>query len=446
MELAHKATNSEGLFASICSSVVCASHIEFVRSGEGPLMTLERLEEFSNLDTSITLTNCAIHSKSGRMGTILSDSRGLEGHERIFLSILSSNVANQQIIGQDGIGVGEGADRTGFLMFSGITTSFIGISFRNVSSLPGPVPSASPSFRQPMIGSSVWGSNNHLSGSTVRDMNSGGSVLCSNTTFRWCSTTSDERPVSSHLHPSSLSSNDDLVKNKTFDVKLNHSRLNITTTTTFDNCTFQNMKYYPSEYKDGGSALILTTDSTSLTVHNCSFVNCSVTITDSSWAVSGGCILLKGSLTNRIRSPLSVSSCSFEDWHPGNEVNRNQFGGGVGISYTSASHSIVDSNFTLFGAKSRQENGGFVAIHNLKDTSSHVTISNCRLRGDGNSTGNSIHLRYCDFGSGGLSVSDTEIVNRASPFSVYTVSGAQPLVVTRSNLEDVRNPIHERFH
>ncbi|KAK2944315.1 hypothetical protein BLNAU_20760 [Blattamonas nauphoetae] len=371
-----------------------------------------------------------------RVGAILSDFRGLEGHERIFLSMLNSNVENQHVIGQDGIGVGEGADRTEFLMFSGVTTAFIGISFRNVSSLPGSVTSASPSFRQQMIGSSVWGSNNHLSGSTVRDMNSGGSVLCSNTTFRWCSTSSEERPVSSHLHPSSLSSNDDLVKNKTFDVKLNHSRLNITTTTTFDNCTFQNMNYNPSVNRDGGSALILTTDSTSLTVHNCSFINCSVTVPDSYWAVSGGCILLKGLDFTFIRSSLFVSSCSFKDWYPGNEVNRDQFGGGVGISYTSASHSIVDSNFTLSGGKSRQENGGFVAIHNLRDTSSHVTISNCRLQGDGNSSGSSLNIRYCDFGSGGLSVSDTEIVNRASLFSLSSVSGAQPLVVTRSNLED----------
>ncbi|KAK2952592.1 hypothetical protein BLNAU_12420 [Blattamonas nauphoetae] len=259
-ELDHETTNSEVLFASVCSSVVGASHIEFIRSGWGPLMRLERMEELSNLDSSITLTNCAIHSKSDRMGAVLSDARGLEGHERIFLSILNSKVENQRIIGHDGIGVGEGTDKTGILGLSGITTAFIGLSFWNVSSLPGPIASASPSFRQQMIGSSVWGSNNHLSGSTVRDMNSGGSVLCSNTTFSWCRTTSDERPSSSPRHPSSLSSNEEIIDDTTYDgihKTGNVNRQIITTSTKFNNCTFQNMIYKTRESNDGGSALFV---------------------------------------------------------------------------------------------------------------------------------------------------------------------------------------------
>ncbi|KAK2955914.1 hypothetical protein BLNAU_9074 [Blattamonas nauphoetae] len=434
MELDHKTTNSEVLFASVCSSFVRASHVVFIRSGWGALMRLERMEEFSNLDTSITLTNCAIHSKSGRMGAVLSDARGLEGHERIFLSILNNNVENQQVIGHDGIGVGEGADRTQFLGFSGITMAFIGISFWNVSSLPGSVPSASPSFRQQMIGSSVWGSNNHLSGSTVRDMNSGGSVLCSNTTFSFCRTTSEERPSSSQLLPSSLSSNEDLITNETYDGKLGGTRLNITADTVFDNCTFQNLDYITEETSDGGSALFLNRNSTHLAVRDCSFLNCSVTCTKSNGIVAGGCILLSGSFTNHILSTLSVSSCSFTDWYPLNTKTRNQHGGGVGAYCTSAPHSIVASNFTLSGAKNQSYNGGFIAIQYLKDTSSPLTISNCRLQGDGQTSGHSLNIVDCDFGSGGLRVSDTEIVNTTSDFRTLSVTGVQPILVTRSNL------------
>ncbi|KAK2951691.1 hypothetical protein BLNAU_13430 [Blattamonas nauphoetae] len=431
MELDEKTTNSEVLFASICSSIVHASHIEFIRSGWGPLMTLERMEEYSNVDTSVTITKCAIHSKSGRMGATLSDSRGSEGLERIFLSILSCYVGDQQIVGQDGIGVGEGPDNKRFLEHSGITTSFIGISFWNVSSLPGSVTSASSSFRQQMIGSSVWGSNNHLSGSTVRDMNSGGSVLCSNTTFKWCSTTSEERPSSSPLRLSSLSSNT-IFDHDTCDGKLGDTRLNITTDTTITNCIFQHMYYITAEMDDGGSALILNTDATYLTVDNCTFFNCSVSHTMSSGSVAGGCILLRGSYSNRLRSTLTVTSCSFSDWYPRNSKSSQQRGGGVGTSYTSAPLSIVESNFTLSGGKTQYSNGGFLSIHGLEDVSSPITISNCRLQGDGNVSDNCLSFRNCKFGSDGLTISDTQIVNTNSFSEISAVTGVQPFVVTRS--------------
>ncbi|KAK2942537.1 hypothetical protein BLNAU_22524 [Blattamonas nauphoetae] len=393
------------------------------------------MEEFSNVGTSITLTNCAIHSQSGRMGAVLCDTRGVEGHERIMLSMVSSNVVNQQIVGQDGIGVGELADRSRFLSLSGITTSLIGISFRNVSSLPGSVATASPSFRQQMIGSSVCLSNNHLSGSTVRDMNSGGSVLCSNTTFSWCRTTSEERPSSSPLHPSSLSSNDDVFTGLTFDGNDGndtYTHRNVAITTKFDNCTFQNIVYETSEHQDGGSALILTADSTHLTLQDCKFINCSVSAANSSCNVRGGCVLLMGSYPTHLQSSLSVSSCSFDDWYPGHTTNDHQFGGGIGITYTSSSHSIIDSNFTLSKGKKSQENGGFIAIRTLESTHSLVTISNCRLLGDAISRGYALHIHDSDFGTGGFSVSDTEIVNETRTFSIYSVTGVRPVVLTRS--------------
>ncbi|KAK2955161.1 hypothetical protein BLNAU_9890 [Blattamonas nauphoetae] len=178
-------------------------------------------------------------------------------------------------------------------------------------------------------------------------MNSGGSLLCSNTTFGWCNTTSEERPFSSQRHSFSLSSNDNLIQDRTFDSKLGDTRLNITTHTTIISCTFQHLTYTTSEPKDGGSALILT-------------VGWTILLTKSNIESVGGCILLMGSSSKYIQSSLSVSSCSFADWYPGAVTNRDQFGGGVGITYTSATHSIVDSNFTLSGSKTQSLNGGFI--------------------------------------------------------------------------------------
>ncbi|KAK2943850.1 hypothetical protein BLNAU_21241 [Blattamonas nauphoetae] len=253
-----------------------------------------------------------------------------------------------------------------------------------------------------MIGSSVWGSNNHLSGSTVRDMNSGGSMLCSNMTFRWCSTTSDERP-------SSLASNENIITDHTYDGNKGNdsdTRLNITTDTTFMNCIFQHLNYTTVESNDGGATT----------------------------SVVGGCILLMGSYENRLQSTLTVSSCSFDDWYPRKSKSIRQSGGGIGTFSSSAPLSIVESNFTLSGVNSIQPNGGFLSIQYLEDTSSSVTISNCRIQGDGNASDSCLYFRYCDCGSGGFTISDTEIVNISYSSVISNITGVQPIVVTQSNL------------
>ncbi|KAK2948631.1 hypothetical protein BLNAU_16450 [Blattamonas nauphoetae] len=436
MELDHETANSDVLFASICSSYLRASHIEFTRSGWGPLMTLERMEEFSNVDPSITLANCVIHSKSGRMGAVLSDTRGLEGHESIFLTILNSKVENQQIVGHDGIGVGEGADGTGFLGFSGITTAFVGISFWNVSSLPGSVASASPSFRQQMIGSSVWGSNNHLSGSTVRDMNSGGSVLCSNTTFSWCSTTSEERPSSSQRHPSSLSSNAKY-EHTTFDGNdgnVNVTRLNITTDTTVTNCTFQNMAYSTSKSRDGGSALYFVSVTNTLTILKSSFVNCTVVRLQMYASLSGGCIFAWGSSNASTNSIVSVHNCSFVDWYPTNIDNEMHTGGGIGFYNTSPSVTISDSSFTLTGSKSQDRNGGFLSSDHSSSQASLFLVSNCRLTGDKSSIGYPIYRSQSTNSMAQMIIIDTAIIDTNSNVHLDTVTGSRPFQMTRTTL------------
>ncbi|KAK2956325.1 hypothetical protein BLNAU_8692 [Blattamonas nauphoetae] len=235
-------------------------------------------------------------------------------------------------------------------------------------------------------------------------MNSGGSVLCSNPTFSWCRTTSDERPSSSQLHPSTLLSNEHLINDTTFDGnKENDSdtRLNITTYPIFIKHTFQNMVSTTIESTDGGSALILTEASTHLAIQDCSFINCSVFIPQSNlqemdWAAINMAAVLEHTTHPRL-SPLC-------------------------------------SNFTLSGAKRQTYNGGFINLHIFENTSSPVTISNYHLQGDGTSTGNCLDLRSCAFESGGLGISDTEIVNTNSLFKMYSVSGIKPIVVTRSSL------------
>ncbi|KAK2943759.1 hypothetical protein BLNAU_21329 [Blattamonas nauphoetae] len=63
-----------------------------------------------------------------------------------------------------------------------------------------------------------------------------------------------------------------------------------------------------------------------------------------------------------------------------------------------------------------------------------LTISNCRLQGDRHSRGDCLNILNCAFGSGGLSISDTSIVDTNSVFRISKVSGVRPIVLTRSNL------------
>ncbi|KAK2961590.1 hypothetical protein BLNAU_3388 [Blattamonas nauphoetae] len=226
-------------------------------------------------------------------------------------------------------------------------------------------------------------------------------MLCSNTTFRWSSTTSEERPSSSQRRPPSLSSDEHLITDTTSEGnKGNNSdtRLIITTDTTFINCIFQHVNYTTEESSTGGSALILSANTTNLTVDNCTFFNCSVN-RKSRGSVVGGCILLKGSSSNRLQSTLTVSSCSFADWYPRNSLASEERGGGIGTISTSAPLSIVGSNYTLSGGKTLSSNSGFISIQDLEDISSPLTVSNCRLQGDGNASDYCLYFRACYFGS-----------------------------------------------
>ncbi|KAK2940107.1 hypothetical protein BLNAU_24988 [Blattamonas nauphoetae] len=70
----------------------------------------------------------------------------------------------------------------------------------------------------------------------------------------------------------------------------------------------------------------------------------------------------------------------------------------------------------------------------LESISSPLTISNGRLERDGKSYGDCLNIVDCEFGSGGLSISDANIVNTSSLIEINTVSGVQNLKVARSTL------------
>ncbi|KAK2951059.1 hypothetical protein BLNAU_14020 [Blattamonas nauphoetae] len=66
---------------------------------------------------------------------------------------------------------------------SSISSTISAVSFNNITSAPSNTLHTNLKLSQVMHGCSVTQTNNHLSGSTIRDFNSGGSLFCQNTSF-----------------------------------------------------------------------------------------------------------------------------------------------------------------------------------------------------------------------------------------------------------------------
>ncbi|KAK2955553.1 hypothetical protein BLNAU_9409 [Blattamonas nauphoetae] len=266
----------------------------------------------------------------------------------------------------------------------------------------------------------MWGSNNHLSGSVLRNVNGGGTFLCSNSTFDWCHTTSSERPsLSSNSSPiivNPLSNQNGLTNDpyteQTYD---GVDRLNLTqATVTITACHFTNMKYtaFSSAEYAGGSALFFTYPAKAISLISCTFSKCSVT---SSASVYGGSVYLYGMNP----TTCTVEACSFNDWYPSNDGNTFQFGGGFGAYSISGSIVITNSNFTLSGeTENSMSNGGFVASYASTYANQSATIENCRFVGDARTTGNVLYFRTNQNRKAYLTVTDSQVSNTNSQVAI----------------------------
>ncbi|KAK2946197.1 hypothetical protein BLNAU_18873 [Blattamonas nauphoetae] len=189
-----------------------------------------------------------------------------------------------------------------------------------------------------MIGSCVSRCTNHLCGTGIRDLNCGGSVLCSNTSFTHCTTTTTEYS-NQHL---------------TF-------QTNITTTNTlhlFSLCTFKEC----SVTSGGGGAIIMSIIAADLEIASCSFDSCSAP------SSAGGALMYYQSATP---SSIVISSSSFV-----NCSSRASSGGSLYLidlaSITISESVFLDSQTTSLG--------GAVYIRTWNAELSNTGLSNCLFR------------------------------------------------------------------
>ncbi|KAK2946167.1 hypothetical protein BLNAU_18911 [Blattamonas nauphoetae] len=166
---------------------------------------------------------------------------------------------------------------------------------------------------QTILGSIVTRSTNHLYGTACIDMNLGGSLLCSNTSFSHCH---------SSLKPEFIENKTYTLQHKTKQERLYFNKL-ITAPIIFTRCTFSSMKS-----QSDGAGIRLSYTPSELTVSECSFSNCRA-------YSSGGAISIWQSSSEP--TPFSISSSLF--------VECSTWSGGAIHCMRTTTDTITDSVF-----------------------------------------------------------------------------------------------------
>ncbi|KAK2945759.1 hypothetical protein BLNAU_19315 [Blattamonas nauphoetae] len=185
---------------------------------------------------------------------------------------------------------------------------------------------------QKVIGCSILGSTNHFCGTAIRDMNMGGNVLCSNSSFAHCSS----------------ASNKDFTKGGRFE----YGSIDAATLT-FTSCTFRHMTTTSSSGDDnvGGAAIALVKTQANVTISLCAFHNCTAT----GPSADGGAVCFRGAGENLTpASTITIKQSSFTNCTTGDS-------GGALATFYLATVSVQESTF--FG--NTADRGGAVGHQNL---------------------------------------------------------------------------------
>ncbi|KAK2959545.1 hypothetical protein BLNAU_5594 [Blattamonas nauphoetae] len=204
-----------------------------------------------------------------------------------------------------------------------INTHLIYSRLVNVSSQPSScLPRSDANLQsQTMVGVKMSGCSNHLYGTTCRDINDGGSVICQNSSFFRCST---------NLEPSSTHPNYTLQHRTGEDQKFFFDRSSDSSTITFTRSTFHTMTS-----TNDGAAIYARLGVAHIAIDECSFIGCQCTGT----VQSGGAVC--ASYADG-KASVSILSCFFSDCQADNY-------GGTPESEVHISHNFFSDGKANFG-------------------------------------------------------------------------------------------------
>ncbi|KAK2956360.1 hypothetical protein BLNAU_8727 [Blattamonas nauphoetae] len=162
---------------------ISESRIEMSPWNSALLISPSTFEE-SGTESSIVVQNSLMWNELGELRGVVDTSSYPSFEGSVSVSIVVCSFHSQALLGKDRIGLSltrtprQNVDDVGM-----ISSSLIGCSFVNMSSIGSPQQPHVPHLNQKMLGCVVSLTSSHLSGSTIRDVNNGGSLLCSNSSF-----------------------------------------------------------------------------------------------------------------------------------------------------------------------------------------------------------------------------------------------------------------------
>ncbi|KAK2953972.1 hypothetical protein BLNAU_11074 [Blattamonas nauphoetae] len=421
--------------AEIRSSSLSTTNCSFSWIGWTPLFLVKERTDLGK--SSVTVVSCQLVSSSNRIVPLVNNILSHTVGTQINVSIVATSLSNKEIIGPDGLAQKQTKNDSFSTSADRMTTTLAHVTFSNVSSSPHSVPIIDGNLQQSMFGCSITRCNNHLSGSTLRDMNGGGDFLSSNCTFSDCHTYSHDRPS---IVGNAISNFQDPYTNQVYDGVEDGSTRFFVEGITITNCSFSNMHYTVTssyQYDIGGSCIYTQLLSNSLVIDACSFSTCSVSHKTVTQIIHAGCILLCSPNTPTAGIRSSITSCSFVDWYPGHSAMSNHRGGAVGGINLRTSLDITNSNMTLTGSKAYTNNGGFISSYSANSETASFTIINCQLKGDGSSTGTFMYYTNDRvLNSHAISITDTSILDTNSGVYFSDIISPSPFTMARTHIRN----------
>ncbi|KAK2948774.1 hypothetical protein BLNAU_16309 [Blattamonas nauphoetae] len=236
----NEATSPRLAIVSRSILTISSSRIEVSPWTSAIVISGSALEE-SGRESSVVIQNSKLWNDVGSMRGVVETSSFASFVGSVWVSIVGCSFDSSRILGNDGIGLSlTRTPRKNVESVGKLSSSLIGCSFVNVSSIGCSHVSRLRHLDQKMLGCVVSLTSSHLSGSTIRDVNTGGSVLCSNSSFSslLSSPNADPEPTAD---PSGIYSSHTIDDDKVY--YFNESSGVESTSTNFENCRFSGTKY-----------------------------------------------------------------------------------------------------------------------------------------------------------------------------------------------------------
>ncbi|KAK2948004.1 hypothetical protein BLNAU_17040 [Blattamonas nauphoetae] len=376
-----------GSYLTISQSIIEVS------SGTSAILILPSPFEVSTTPSSVVVSKCSISSENGQLCGLVETAAFPDCGASRSISIVGCSFNSQNVLGTDGIGLSltltarKNAEDVGM-----ISPSLIDCSFVNMSSSCSSRPPQLSHLSQKMLGCVVSLSSSHLSGSTIRDVNNGGSILCSNSSFSslLSSPNTDSEQPSITL-PESSKYPEQFEDGIAY--SFNEESGDATTSASFSHCRFTG-----ANYASNARALTFEEYFGTISIVSCSFANHSFR-DDRSFFSNGGAIFvfnsnyqicpkltLRASNFTNIKTPnfaavyidaslkATIVDCSFEVCRP--EIHNPASTGGLNFHATNPNPS---THTTITNVVFQSCYGGICGGMSL-DANWDTILSDCRFK------------------------------------------------------------------